>query len=107
MNIQFYAKNFELTQDLKALFTKKLEKLKKYKQSVEVLNVRADISQDAHHHKGDVFRVEINVDVPKKKVLRAVEQSADIRTALDAILSKLERQMRDEKERYIGQRKSA
>ena len=104
MNIQFYAKNFELTQDLKALFTKKLEKLKKYKQSVEVLNVRADISQDAHHHKGDVFRVEVNVDVAGG-ALRSVEQGADIFSALDVVAEKLERQARDLKDKLVSKRR--
>lgn len=104
MNIQFYAKNIELTVGLKDTFEKKLSLLKKYKGKVKMLDVRVDLSRDRHHKKGDVFRVEVNVDLPGK-VLRVEEAGADILSTLDVVAKKLERQARDVKERIVSSKK--
>ena len=104
MNIQYYAKKIDLTEELKDLIAEKLEGLKKYKGKLKLLNVRVDISRDQHHKKGDVWRVEINVDLPKK-VLRVVEEAADVYSALDLVVKKLERQARDVKDRLVSKSK--
>ncbi|OGY91525.1 MAG: ribosomal subunit interface protein [Candidatus Komeilibacteria bacterium RIFCSPLOWO2_02_FULL_48_11] len=104
MKIQFYAKNIELTPGLKQVFEEKLEHLKKYKGKLKLLDVRVDLSRDNHHRKGDVFRVEVNVDLPGQ-VLRVVETGADMISTLDVAARKLERQARDVKERLVGQSK--
>lgn len=104
MTIQFYAKNIELTPGLKQVFEKKLEHLKKYKGKLKLLDVRVDLSRDQHHRKGDVYRVEVNVDLPAK-VLRVVELGADMISTLDAVAEKLERQARDAKERIVSGKK--
>lgn len=104
MEIKFYAKNIDLTEKIKEQFSKKLSSLKKYKGSIDVLRVRVDLSRDAHHKKGDVFRVEVNVDMPGK-VLRSVEESFDIVSGLDVVSDKLERQARDLKDKIVTNRK--
>jgi ribosomal subunit interface protein len=104
MEIKFYAKNIDLTEKIKEQFSKKLSSLKKYKGSLDVLRVRVDLSRDAHHKKGDVFRVEVNIDMPGK-VLRSVEESFDIVSGLDVVSDKLERQARDLKDKIVTNRK--
>jgi len=104
MKVQFYAKNVEIPARLKADIEDRLQGIKKYKGSVSVLNVQVDISRDQHHRKGDVYRVEVNADLPGK-LLRAVETGGDILAALDAVAKKLERQARDVKEKSISQKK--
>jgi ribosomal subunit interface protein len=104
MEIKFYSKNVELTEKIKDQFRKKLLFLKKYKGEIDVLNVLVDISRDAHHKKGNVFRVEVNVDMPGK-VLRSTEESYDIISGLDVVLEKLERQARDLKDRVVSTRR--
>jgi putative sigma-54 modulation protein len=104
MKIQFYSKNVELTERIKDEFKEKLENLKKYKGNVDVLQIRVDVSRDQHHKTGDVYRVEINVDM-HGKVLRSVENSADILSALDVVTEKLLRQARDIKDKIITKRK--
>lgn len=104
MEIKFYAKNIDLTEKIKEQFSKKLSSLKKYKGSIDVLRVRVDLSRDAHHKKGDVFRVEVNIDMPGK-VLRSVEESFDIVSGLDVVSDKLERQARDLKDKIVTNRK--
>ncbi len=104
MNIQYYAKKVELTAELKELIAEKLESLKKYKGKLKLLDVRVDLSRDQHHKKGDVFRVEINVDLPGK-VLRVVDIAGDVYSAVDLVVKKLERQARDAKERLVSKSK--
>ncbi|OJI06283.1 ribosomal subunit interface protein [bacterium CG10_46_32] len=104
MKIQFYTKNVELPEKLKDQFEEKLLSLKKYKGNVDVLQVRVDVSRDQHHKSGDVYRVEVNIDVPGT-VLRSVETAADILSALDVVAEKLERQSRDLKDKIITKRK--
>ncbi len=104
MKIQFYAKNVELTNRLKQQFEEKLSVLKKYRGTLDVLTIRVDLSRDAHHKKGDVFRVEVNADLPGV-VLRSVEQGVDIFSALDIVAEKLERQARDLKDKLVSKRK--
>ena len=104
MNIQYYAKKIKLSDELKDLIAEKLASLKKYKGKLNLLDVRVDISRDQHHKKGDVFRMEINVHLPNK-VLRVVEEAADIYMALDLAAKKLERQARDVKDRLVSRSK--
>ena len=104
MHLQFYAKNIELTEQLKEHFQNKLINLKKYKGQLKLLQVRVDISRDRHHKKGGVFRVEINVNLPDK-VLRVEETGADIYSALDVVAKKLERQARDAKELVVDKKR--
>jgi putative sigma-54 modulation protein len=44
-----------------------------------------------HHHKGDVFRAEVDIRVPGK-VLRAEDADSDVRVALDCVRDKLKRE---------------
>ncbi len=104
MQLQFYAKNVELKGNLEQQFHEKLAILAKYKGNVDVLQVRVDVSRDSHHKKGDVYRVEVNVDIAGG-VLRSVEEGPDILSALDVVAEKLERQARDIKDRIISKRK--
>lgn len=104
MHVQFYTSNVTFSERLKEQFRDKLSVLAKYKGAVDVLQVRVDVSRDSHHKKGDVYRVEVNVDLPGK-LIRSVEQSADILSALDAVIEKLERQSRDIKDKIVTDRK--
>jgi ribosomal subunit interface protein len=50
-----------------------------------------------HHQKGDVFRAEADLRLPHK-VLRAEDEDADIRVAIDRIRDKLKREIEKYKE---------
>ena len=80
--------------------------LKKYKGALKVLHIQVEISRDQHHKKGDVYRVEINVDLPQK-VLRSAQIAPDILSALDMVTEKLERQARDAKDMSVTRKKQA
>lgn len=101
MKIQYYLKNVELNSGTREKMEKKLAHLGKYQQSLKIKLAQIDISRDTHHRKGDVYRVEINVEIAKK-ILRAVQPGPDMLMAFDVAAGKVERQARREKGRWVG-----
>ena len=87
-----------ITESLQQYLSEKLQHVEKL--GVETLSCRVDFSRDQHHHKGDVYRVEINVSVPGK-LLRIVELNEDIRAAIDLATDKLLRQARKFKSKKL------
>jgi len=102
MQIQIYSKNVVITDPLKVYLEERLAKIDH--PGLEVISCRADISRDQHHHKGDIFRVEINLNIPKKN-FRVVEFKPDAREAIDLVVDKLTRQLRDFKDKKISSRR--
>lgn len=102
MSRQFYGKNLEITESLQEYLNTRLDTL--YKLANEVISCRVDISRDTHHNKGDIFRVEINFNIPGK-LLRVVETKPDTREAIDLVVNKLMNQLRVIKNRKLWQRK--
>ena len=98
MRIQYYLKNIEINTGTKEKMEKKLGHLSKYQKSLNFKMAQIDISRDTHHRKGDVFRVEINIEL-SKKLLRAVETGPDMLMAFDLAAEKVDRQARREKDR--------
>ena len=100
MDFQTYSKNVFITESLQQYLDEKLQHIERL--GVRTLSCRVDFSRDQHHHKGDVYRVEINVSVPGK-LLRIVELHEDIRAAIDLATDKLLRQMRKFKSKRLDQ----
>jgi len=96
MNIIIYAKNLELA----PLFKKQIEQkfLKLYKFARQILSCRLDLSHDAHHKKGQVFRIEANLTV-LKKLFRVVDHDFDLLSGIIKVREKLERAMIEYKEK--------
>ena len=102
MPYQIYAKNLDLTEPLKEYINMKIEKLSRFlKNSDDYCQV--DLSRDAHHKKGQVFRAEINLTVNGKTV-RVAETSIDIRGAIDFARDKVFLQLNKTKEKIISRR---
>lgn len=104
MNITILGKNVEVTEPLKIYIEEKTAHLEKIQQ--QILACRIDISRDTHHHKGDIFRVEINLNIPHK-LLRAVEFRPDAREAIDICVDKIARQVREYKGKKLSLRRFA
>ncbi len=80
MNYQIYSKNIIITNSLREYLKKHLSRIDRL--HYKVIKCRIDLSRDAHHKKGDVFRVEININIPRK-LLRVVKFASDVRAAID------------------------
>lgn len=102
MNIQFYAKNIEINDKIKFHITSKLDAgLKNFDR---VIGAQIDISRDAHHRKGDVYRVEVNLHVPHK-IIRGIATATDVFAAMDIAQGKIEKQIRRLRDKIKTERK--
>jgi putative sigma-54 modulation protein len=98
MNIQFYAKNLELTGQIKDYINEKIGGLDKYE--ADIIECRVDLSKDTHHQKGKVYRCEVNLKSSyDKKLIRIVVEEENIMSAVDLAKDKLQRQISKIKER--------
>jgi putative sigma-54 modulation protein len=99
MQYQLYSKNVFITDSLREYLDEKLGHIDRL--SIEPISFHVDISRDAHHRKGDIFRVECNINVPGK-FLRIVKQHGDVRAAIDLATDRLLRQIKKYKSQRLG-----
>lgn len=77
--------------------------MKSWEVNTEVI-ARVEIARTTKHHKrGDVFRAEINLDLPNN-LLRAVEEDWDIRVAINKTKNKLRREIKKSTEKLASQK---
>ncbi len=91
MNIQINGKNITVTDDLEQMVAKKLKKLERYFRPDAVCHVRL-----ASVKKREIAEVTIRVD---GIVIRGEEASDDLRTSLDRVTEKVEKQILHHKTR--------
>jgi ribosomal subunit interface protein len=90
MEIKFFKQNLELAPQIEDYITRKLQKLSRF--SDKIMQARVDLSRKLHHDWNKIFRVEVNLRLPKK-IIRAVERSSDLQNAFDEVERKLKRQL--------------
>ncbi len=102
MNIHIKATDLDLTPSLKAYVDLKLGALKKYVKKFEAkseVEMRLELARTTRHHrKGNVFKAEANILLPKK-MLRAEDTNSDIRVAIDRLRDTLKTEIEKYKER--------
>jgi len=86
MKINIKTLNLDLTPALSQFIEEKIGSLSKFLKNYDaesevVINVEVGRST-MHHHSGDVFNAEINLDLPQKK-LRSVAERNDARVAIN------------------------
>lgn len=73
--------------------------LGRYDRGDDTVVARVEVGRTTtHHHKGNVFRAEVTLDVPGT-VLRAEHVDSDIRVAIDRVKGKLQSEIKKYKER--------
>jgi putative sigma-54 modulation protein len=100
--MQIFSKNLDVTDALRVYIDDKIGSVHKLHQ--DIISTRIDLSRDTHHRKGDVFRVEVNLNIPKK-LIRVVERKGDAREAIDLVAEKLARQLRVVKSKKLSRRR--
>lgn len=95
-------KNLELTQAIKDYIDEKTGLLHNHHDGILTIDVELDV--DTHHHKGDVFHVRMNVQVPGH-VYTAEEKMSDLYAAVDATKGEVDRQLRKDKEKKQAKRR--
>ncbi len=96
------AKDFKLTPSIHEYATQKFGSLVRLsRQPVTDLKVMLDV--DHHKRHGDICRVEASA-VWRGRTFKAGEKATEMHEAIDICVEKLERQLRDAKERFISKR---
>ncbi len=101
MKINIMATNMDLTAAIKEYFTDKIESLTKY--HVDIIEVDAEVELTTNHHnKGDIYRAELNIDVPGK-LIRVDKTADDLYKAIDKVKDHAGPMLRDYKEKMRDQ----
>lgn len=108
MKINIKATNLELTPAIKVYIEDKIASVDKFLKKFEGqtnIEIFVEIARTTrHHHKGDVFRAEANLQLPGK-ILRADHEDWDIRVAIDKVKDKLQQEIKKYKEIKTDKRK--
>jgi ribosomal subunit interface protein len=104
MNLNLKATGMEWTPSLKAFVEKKFGALERFVRRFDTegaVELRVEIGKvTQHHNKGEVFRAEANLHLPKK-LLRAEEFAEDVRVAVDRLYHILEVEIGKYKTKFV------
>ena len=98
MQITIKATKMELTPAIESTVREKIEGLKKYFDNIIEADVEVGITT-SHHHKGNIFRAEINLSVPKKN-LYAVAETDDLYKSITEAKDKIKNELVKYKETH-------
>lgn len=105
MKITIKSTNLTLTPSLKTFINEKLgvlEALIKKIDQGDLAQLKIEVARTTRHHlKGDVFMAEGNLILPSQ-TLRAVEESDDIRRAIDVLKHTLKREIEKYKAKHLS-----
>lgn len=91
MNIAFTLKHLELSEHTKAHIEKKLEHLSSV--IPDILDVAIRCTRDAHHHKGEIIELSVDVRTPKE-TFYAQCRGSDVESCIDELVDELKEQAR-------------
>ena len=101
MKISIMGTNMQLTEAIKDYVNEKIGGLEKFYDNI--LEARVDVGiTTKHHQKGNIFRAEVNLEVPQKHVLRASAEREDLYMAINEVKNELQRQIKKHKEKLRG-----
>lgn len=103
MDIQIYKNNFDLTDPFKQYLEDKFQALEKY--TDKITSFKVELNRDQKHNKGNVFTIEVHIQLPQHKTITAKETHIDARAAVDIAQEKLARQLLKIKDKHISKLK--
>ncbi|MBN1325393.1 ribosome-associated translation inhibitor RaiA [Candidatus Falkowbacteria bacterium] len=100
MKIDIKGTNMELTEAIKDYVNEKIGGLERFFDNI--IEARVDVGKTSNHHqKGDVFRAEVNLQVPNT-ILRAEAEREDLYMAINEVKDEIQRQLKKYKEKMRG-----
>ena len=105
MNIKIKSTKLELTDAIRGYVEEKINMLEKYLGNIPVINCDFEVERMTGHHKGEVFRAEVNLEVPGE-VLRVEKSEEDLYKAIDKVKDHLELAIIKHREKKIDRRRS-
>ncbi|MFZ3055065.1 MAG: ribosome-associated translation inhibitor RaiA [Minisyncoccales bacterium] len=101
MKTKIKATNINLTPYLEDLIKEKMADIAKLLKGEKVLIAEIEVGLTSkHHQKGDIYRAEIQIEVPNK-LLRAVSEKEDFRAALTDAKDEIGKQIIKYKDKKI------
>lgn len=105
MNIKIKSTRLELTPAIRDYFQAKMDMIEKYLGEIKVLNCDVEISKAVgSQHKGEIFRAEVNLEVPHK-LLRVEKTESDLYKAIDKVKDHLELVIKKYKEKMLDKKR--
>src|SRR5258708_38912479 len=101
MHIKVHAPDLELTPAIFEYIEKRMRSLEKFigKDHSDVALLEFEVGKVSHRHRqGEVYRAEVNLDVPGRQ-LRAEAEEEDIYTAIDVVKAEMEREITSQKDK--------
>ena len=94
MEISIKTKNVTIDGDLKEFVSEKVSSLERFLDKPETLLAEVELSKTTeHHNKGDIFRAEVQIEVPGK-LLRAESTREDLKIAIVEVKDQLQIQIK-------------
>lgn len=104
MKINISGKNLKLTDPIKDYVEEKMQKLDRYLTGIEPVKIDVELHSSQKSKGQPRETVEVTLTMPEA-VIRAVETTDDLYSAIDIVQEKVERKIRDYKERFLSERK--
>jgi len=99
MNIKIKSTRLELTPAIREYFQTKMDMIEKYLGEIKIINCDVEIEKAVGgQHKGEIFRAEVNLQVPGK-LLRVEKTESDLYKAIDKVKDHLELVIKKHKEK--------
>jgi len=98
MNLTIKGRNMEVTEALEDYAEKKFRKLERY--LPDITDVWVELAKENTRDAGQRHVVQVTVSVPRGRMLRGEERSADVFSAIDTVMDKMYHQIA----RYKGKR---
>jgi putative sigma-54 modulation protein len=104
MDIKIKATRLELTDAIREYCQTKMDMLEKYFGDIQILNCDVEVERIlGSQHKGDIFRAEVNIEVPKE-ILRVEKSEKDLYKAIDKVKDHMAEAIKKYKEKLIEKR---
>ena len=105
MKINIRANNLKITPAIKNYIEDKMSMVEKFLGKVEVINCDFEVELTTkHHHKGDIFRAEVNLEIAKD-LLRVEKLEADLYKAIDKVKDHLIDVIKKYKEKKVAKKR--
>ncbi len=106
MNTTIRGTGMELTEAIKVYAEEKVQSLEKFFDHI----ISADIDvglRSGHHHKGEIFYAEVNLQVPHHDLVRVEKDAGDLYAAIDMVHGQLKLELEKMKEKMRAKDKEA
>ncbi|MDD3170588.1 MAG: ribosome-associated translation inhibitor RaiA [Candidatus Paceibacterota bacterium] len=106
MQIRIKETEIKVNRGIYSFLEKKIKALKKFLPDIPELIIEVELGLTTRHHqKGNIYRAEIQIPMPRKRIFRAVSEKENLRSAIIEAQKEMEAQLIKRKDTFIAKRK--